>query len=547
MLSSPDSSSPSPDSRSPIVIPDSFGHIGGTNHYCDHGFQRSYDTLSDSLKLQSQDASFLLQNNGEAKKTIEKASGATLSFDDAQGCLKLEGGEVERARARDYVRVSLKQRCGEVQLSYWLDSHHKRNDLTVLEVPRKCVGFVSGKSGGNLRCVEAEWNTLMCFVKGGTGDSSSSSSSSGSGGGGRGKKRSGKTEKLAIFGSHRGRQGSELKIMSSIEHKIKGYYTLVEQGGGCLHCNLPNHMNAQFGTESLYIEEDSFGYILGKFGSTRRKLAAASGCIIEYVGRMACFAGTASERARGKKYVEWLIQQKEERVQIDLKKEKDVLRIVVPKKAMGFVTGIGGRALRSVESKTNTFCFANGDINASSNATEDLLVCSAVESARKEAERIILARINQHKGRNRHDARSRNGNNSDGYQQNRGRKRYDDRNELRNSRSPDWHRGRRRSRSPRSLPPRSRSPRSQERRRSNSSRSSNRHRGRRRSRSPRPRSPRSRSPRSRSPRSHERRRSNSSISSNGHGGRRRSRSLRPRSPRSRSFSRSRSRSRSYST
>jgi hypothetical protein len=35
---------------------------------------------------------------------------------------------------------------------------------------------------------------------------------------------------------------------------------------------------------------DNFSYALGAKGSTRRKLAAASGCIIEYVGKLACFA-----------------------------------------------------------------------------------------------------------------------------------------------------------------------------------------------------------------------------------------------------------------
>lgn len=33
---------------------------------------------------------------------------------------------------------------------------------------------------------------------------------------------------------------------------------------------------------------ENFSYALGAKGSTRRKLAAASGCIIEYVGKLAC-------------------------------------------------------------------------------------------------------------------------------------------------------------------------------------------------------------------------------------------------------------------
>ena len=42
---------------------------------------------------------------------------------------------------------------------------------------------------------------------------------------------------------------------------------------------------------------ENFSYALGSKGSTRRKLAAASGCIIEYVGKLAC-AKTASCRRK---------------------------------------------------------------------------------------------------------------------------------------------------------------------------------------------------------------------------------------------------------
>ena len=43
---------------------------------------------------------------------------------------------------------------------------------------------------------------------------------------------------------------------------------------------------------------ENFSYALGSKGSTRRKLAAASGCIIEYVGKLACAEPASRRRKR---------------------------------------------------------------------------------------------------------------------------------------------------------------------------------------------------------------------------------------------------------
>jgi hypothetical protein len=52
---------------------------------------------------------------------------------------------------------------------------------------------------------------------------------------------------------------------------------------------------------ALHAQE--FPYALGVKGATKRKLSAAAGCIIEFVGHVAVLCGTKEERERGGKYL----------------------------------------------------------------------------------------------------------------------------------------------------------------------------------------------------------------------------------------------------
>ena len=142
------------------------------------------------------------------------------------------------------------------------------------------------------------------------------------------------TEKLALFGTERARQFAELKIMSSVERKMKSFYTHASQS--LLRRKFSNHKATPFGTDTVTVKDCNFGYVLGKDGATRKKLAAASNCIIEYVGHVACFAGTPKERSLGKQYLSWLIQQKKKRIEMDVEERKGVTCVKVPKEAMGY-------------------------------------------------------------------------------------------------------------------------------------------------------------------------------------------------------------------
>ena len=179
MLSSPDSRSPSPEIRqqvatAPVMSAEKsqqlaevkragYGTIGGRAHYSDHAFKRHINGKSDLLELQTQDAVHLVADSKTHQRKIANASGATLAIkmEADRRLLTLEGTEMERARARDYIRIVLKQRTGKIEL----DLTRMRNDLSVISLPRQCVGYITGKQRFHLNRHEEEWNVLMFFPK----------------------------------------------------------------------------------------------------------------------------------------------------------------------------------------------------------------------------------------------------------------------------------------------------------------------------------------------------------------------------------------------
>eukprot|EP01052_Picozoa_sp_SAG31_P000687 SAG31_NODE_20_length_34168_cov_33.651296_13_plen_272_part_00 len=231
------------------------------------------------MKIDHAAAAFVLGRGGSTKRKIERVSECNLDLDEKDGTIELRGTQEQRDRARDYVNFVDQQRTGAVVVDV------DRTDLTVVAVPEDCCGFVMGKGGATLRSMEEEWGTLMCFAK--VDD----------------------REKLCIFGNFRARHGCELKIMSAIEHKRRGHCV---DGDQLLFDNrIPSDQNEDgWDVDTILLADDDFAYALGARGSTRRKLAKASGCIIEYVGRLACMAGYPTERERANEYLKWLLEQR---------------------------------------------------------------------------------------------------------------------------------------------------------------------------------------------------------------------------------------------
>ena len=72
--------------------------------------------------------------------------------------------------------------------------------------------------------------------------------------------------------------------MSAVEHKSRDFFNPANIDKQ-IYDGEPwdEEENDDWGTETMPIGAENFSYVLGKQGSTRKKLATASGCIIEYV------------------------------------------------------------------------------------------------------------------------------------------------------------------------------------------------------------------------------------------------------------------------
>ena len=142
--------------------------------------------------------------------------------------------------------------------------------------------------------------------------------------------------------------------------------------------------DGDFGVECLKLGAEEFSYALGKGGSTRKKLAKASGCILEYIGETAFMAGSKAERGRARDYLTWLLQQRTGSVNATAEGRDDVLVMPVPSETVGFLTGSKGQSLRQVEHESGTFCFA--DTSGGEHLAENILIFSCKESRRRNAE-----------------------------------------------------------------------------------------------------------------------------------------------------------------
>jgi len=322
------------------------------------------DISADVLSIIDTDAAFLMGPNGKTKKKIAAVSGAHLIL--VTNRLEIVGTKEERERAKKYVKLVMAQRVGPVRL----DDVEQHDDLSVIEVPAEAVSFVTGKQGSFLRLVEEEFGTLLFFI-----DFDKSN-------------RRDQLEKLAVFGPERERRGAELKVMAAIEMKQPGHFTGRDM-------NLPmSDPQDCFATDRMQIEEEDYSYALGKGGATRKKIARASGCIIEYIGRLAYLSGQKKERTRAREYLTWLFRQRVGPVEVDYARRDDVTVLPVPKDCVGFVTGHKGTSLRAVEDATGTFCFIEGGRDDPHRDPKPLLIFGALEP-RRQAEERLRQRIEQ--------------------------------------------------------------------------------------------------------------------------------------------------------
>uniref|UniRef100_A0A7S0FL05 K Homology domain-containing protein n=1 Tax=Pyrodinium bahamense TaxID=73915 RepID=A0A7S0FL05_9DINO len=308
---------------------------------------------------------YALGKNGGTRRKLMQASGAILQY--LGNIAVMSGTQDEQTRAREYLTWLLQTLDGPVHV----DHLEARSDVTVVDVPGRIVGFIKGTRRESLSRHEEDWGVLMLFV----GEH-----------GQHGYQQQEGLVQLLIFGAERARKGAEIDIMCAMEFKQKGFCT----------SRLPERSSSDegFDVERIMLTEVEVSYALGTKGETRKKLAAASGAIVQFVGTVCCIAGIKPERQRCKDYLGWLLGRLKGRSTIDTRGRTDVTEIFVRapnSKAMGIVTGKKGHTLQGVAKETGTWCIVAKDHQG----VERLCIFSHVlgswmgECGRRKAERMF--------------------------------------------------------------------------------------------------------------------------------------------------------------
>ncbi|CAE7158191.1 unnamed protein product [Symbiodinium pilosum] len=299
---------------------------------CSPGQRKPNDWNVESMRITADDAAALTFGaGGRTVERIARVSEAEVELLDKDLVLEMRGSDLQRRRAKKYANIIMKQRMGPNVIT----DDFEDGDLTVLSVPPDVVGYVQGQGGSVLRSIEEEWGTLMVFI-----DTDLS-----------------KAQRLAIFGSIRGRRGSELKVLSAVETKMSGYFASVREM--IISRDKYKDPTSTWGTDTMtFRDEGEISYALGKQGGTRKKLERSSGAIVQYVGMVAVVSGTKSERCRVREYMKWLFQQLEGPVYVAGWEDREDCTVVdIPSDCIGYITGNRRATLGLMEEEWGTLMF----------------------------------------------------------------------------------------------------------------------------------------------------------------------------------------------
>ena len=201
---------------------------------------------------------------------------------------------------------------------------------------------------------------------------------------------------VVMYGALRRRRAAELKLMATIETKHKGFYSHRVVRDDLRVCDQAWFVQTvDFDTDSYPIPEKELSFALGHKGAMRKKLATASGCIIEYVGEVAYLSGTLEERTRGRDYLGWILQQLEGEVLVpEYQRRLDLSFIPLRNRQAGYVNGNKGRLLRAAEELTGCFCFVGKALH-SSDSTKPLIICG-LDTAKEAATAALETFLKDH-------------------------------------------------------------------------------------------------------------------------------------------------------
>mmetsp|Transcript_15395 Transcript_15395/g.38615 ORF Transcript_15395/g.38615 Transcript_15395/m.38615 type:complete len:180 (+) Transcript_15395:372-911(+) len=124
----------------------------------EEGEEGDEDWGTKTLILKPDELSYALGKKGMTRKKLAKSSGCIVEY--VGYTVYMSGSQAERSRAKEYLDWLFQQLRGPVYVEGW----EERDDCTVIDVPRDCVGYVTGARRATLGKIEEEWGTLMFFA-----------------------------------------------------------------------------------------------------------------------------------------------------------------------------------------------------------------------------------------------------------------------------------------------------------------------------------------------------------------------------------------------
>eukprot|EP00450_Noctiluca_scintillans_P021781 CAMPEP_0194512576 /NCGR_PEP_ID=MMETSP0253-20130528/44601_1 /TAXON_ID=2966 /ORGANISM="Noctiluca scintillans" /LENGTH=856 /DNA_ID=CAMNT_0039356045 /DNA_START=37 /DNA_END=2603 /DNA_ORIENTATION=+ len=211
-----------------------------------------------------------------------------------------------------------------------------RSSLNKIEEEEGVVTFFQDDDGGAYNETELTEGTLKAHVEAEEAYGSCDAGQTG--------------RKLLIFAfASRSRLLARHRVEAIVDNKLKGHFS------GSTTAFLSDAEGVD--TDILELGESQMGWASGKHGSSRRKIQAASGCGVAYVGHFAYFIGTKDERRRAQDYLQWLLEQldsptKDRHLRIssaELAKRSDVSTIEL---TSAEVQMLDSKALQAIEENT---------------------------------------------------------------------------------------------------------------------------------------------------------------------------------------------------
>eukprot|EP00746_Dinoflagellata_sp_MGD_P142323 gnl/MRDRNA2_/MRDRNA2_75306_c0_seq2.p1 gnl/MRDRNA2_/MRDRNA2_75306_c0~~gnl/MRDRNA2_/MRDRNA2_75306_c0_seq2.p1 ORF type:complete len:506 (-),score=67.80 gnl/MRDRNA2_/MRDRNA2_75306_c0_seq2:12-1505(-) len=342
----------------------------------------------ETMELFEGDIPVIMGKSGATMRKLEDVSGAYVQLNRQDTTLEIWGEPEERERAMYYVKLFIAQRCGVVRM----DFQEERQDRSLVIIPEALNAYIFGKMGATLKTVEDACGVIIFFVR----ERSDSADPSGKQVDVVYKEK----EKLAIFGPRRCRRAAELKLMAAVEYKKPGCF--IHEDGFLRHkFNQPGDDDdeAYWGCQQFRMRRFEFAYALGPGGCTKKKIARAANCVIEYVGFTAIMCGTRSERRLAVDYLDWLLRQRVGRFNVNFRDRDDCSVVTLPAYKIDLVTETKNAALRKIEESTGTFILVDRagfrDIVGPRKSFEDIVICSSREKMRREAAYLLAEEVDR--------------------------------------------------------------------------------------------------------------------------------------------------------